>query len=111
MNRNVCLTVAVLGSALVLYGEDAGKGKAMTGWVCNSECVVQGADRATCDQSCNKKGGDAVFVDDQGNVLKITGKYQEMAKKHMAKHMKIRGTMDEQQTEMERIQFLYEQAP
>ncbi len=62
MNRNVCLTVAVLGSALVLYGEDAGKGKAMTGWVCNSECVVQGADRATCDQSCNKKGGDAVSI-------------------------------------------------
>ena len=54
MKRIVCLMVAVLGSAHVLYAEDAGKGKAMTGWVCNSECVVQGADRATCDQSCKK---------------------------------------------------------
>ena len=52
-----------------------------------------------------------MFVDDQGNVLKIAGKYQKMAKQHMAKHTKIMGTMDKQQKELERIQFLYEQAP
>ena len=111
MKRIVLLLVAVLGSALLLYAEDAGKGKAMTGWVCNSECVVQSADRATCDQNCTNKGGNAVFVDDQGNVLKIADKDQNTAKKHMRKHMKAMASMDEQQTEMERIQFLYELAP
>ena len=79
-------------------------------------------DAIVADAHCNTAIIDGVLVndwrdesdlevDDQGNALKIAGKYQKMAKQHMAKHTKIMGTMDEQQKELERIQFLYEQAP
>jgi hypothetical protein len=43
----------------------------MSGWICDSKCVKQDAGKASCDASCAEKGGDTVFVDDQGKATKI----------------------------------------
>src|SRR5579863_3319534 len=63
--------VAVTLAAVPMCAEDATKGAEMTGWLCNSKCVARTATQAACDQNCVDKTGDAVVVDDRGQVLKI----------------------------------------
>ena len=111
MKKIVLLLVTVFASTLFLRAEDAARGKAMTGWICNSNCVAHNADKATCDQNCTAKSGDAVFIDDRGGVFTIAQNNNEMAKMHMGKHMKVMAAADAQQKEMEWIQFLYLLAP
>jgi hypothetical protein len=112
MKRITLLLLIILTSAFLLASDDTATGKQMSGYVCNSKCVVQqSADKATCDQGCTETGGTAVFVDDQGTVYKISERSQPMAKPHMGKHMRMMATMDEQQKELDRIHFLNLQAP
>jgi hypothetical protein len=111
MRKIACFFVLVLFSVALLYADDMNKGTPMTGWICNSKCVVQAGDKASCDQNCAETSGDAVFVDDQGKLYKISEKNQDMAKKQMNKHVKMMAEMDKDQKELERIHFLNQQAP
>ncbi len=87
MKRIVGLLVAVLLSAVLLSAQDKGKGTEMTGWICNSKCVKQVDGKAACDPNCKEKGGEGVFVDDQGKVIKIAN--QKMCKGHMGQKVKV----------------------
>lgn len=123
MKRILLLLTIVLSAGMLLFAQYGGdnnskdtdtsmsKGQPMSGWICNSKCVKPSAERATCDQSCTDKSGEAVFVGDGGHVLKIAESSQPMVKEHMGHHMKVMATMDEQQQELERIHFLNEEAP
>ena len=82
MKRLVWLFLAVLCSAVLLNAED----NTMSGWVCDSKCVVQNGNRATCDPTCTAKGDDAVFISDEGAVSTISN--QDICTSHMNKHVK-----------------------
>jgi bisphosphoglycerate-independent phosphoglycerate mutase (AlkP superfamily) len=59
----------------------------MHGTICRSSCVSQVNNVATCDPACTDNTGDAVLVDDQGNVQKIAQESQSMCPSHMGKHV------------------------
>lgn len=93
------LLAIVLGSTMLVYAQDKTKGTEMTGWVCNSKCVTQNADKASCDQNCTDKSGDAVFVDDQGKVIKIAN--PTMVEGAMGKKVQVKGKMMKKKDMME----------
>src|ERR1700756_5768624 len=64
------LLTVVLGSALLL-AQDMSQGVEMSGTICDSNCVTQTGGHAACNLKCSQKGGDAVFIDDNGKVTKI----------------------------------------
>lgn len=76
-------------------------GMEMTGWVCNSKCVKQDADKASCDATCKEKGGDVVFIDDQGKSWKVAN--QKMAKSHAGKKVKMMGSMKGEEMDPKQI--------
>jgi hypothetical protein len=86
----------VLGSVALMQAQSSSNASSnpmkMSGTVCPSACVtsVGSSMTPTCDTSCTLKGGDAVLVDDQGNVHKIAN--PEMCKQHMGKHVKMTAT-------------------
>ena len=84
MNRIVCLTVAVLGSALVLQAEDTGKRTTTTESSRYYECVSESENRAVCDQTATNSGSDAAPVAD-GNVFKSAARNVEP--QHMGSNM------------------------
>lgn len=100
MTRLAGLFAVLLCSALMLAadGGDKGKGTEMTGFICNSKCVSQSADKASCDLNCKDKGGDAVFVDDQGKVTKIAN--QKKVKSHQGQKVKMVADMDKNNADM-----------
>lgn len=85
----------VLTSLMLLYAQ-ASKPMEMTGWICNSTCVTQSAGKSTCDPTCKDKSGDAVFVDEQGKVSKITN--QDMAKPNMGQKVKMKCQMKDKES-------------
>jgi hypothetical protein len=98
MKRSVCLLVTFLASALSLYAEDMDKAADMTGWICNSKCVTRNAGRAACDQGCTDKSGDAVLVDDHGQVYKIANQDKVMSQAGKKVKMKCRPVKGEKDT-------------
>jgi hypothetical protein len=84
MNRIVCLTVAILGSALMLQAEDAGKRKATTESHRYYECVPVSENRAACDETAANRGADATPIAD-GNVFKDAARNSEP--QHMGTNM------------------------
>ncbi len=84
MKRIVCLTVAVLGSALVLHAEDTGKRKTTTESPRYYECVSESDNRAVCDRTVTNTEADATPVAD-GNVFKDAARNSDP--KHMGKNM------------------------
>ena len=103
MKRTAGLLAIILSSTMWLCAQDKSQdknsGSEMTGWICNSKCVTQTAEKAACDQSCTEKSGDAVFIDDQGKVTKIANpaKVQE----DMGKQVKVKGKMMKKKDMME----------
>ena len=95
MKRSVLLLAIVLGLA-TLNAQETPKGHEMTGTVCDSKCVTQSAGQSSCDLNCTQKGGDAVFVQDNGKVTKIAN--PEKVQGHMMKRVKVMGEMMENQT-------------
>jgi predicted small secreted protein len=81
MKRFAWLFLAVLCSAVLVNAED----NTMSGWVCDSKCVVQNDNRATCDPTCTERSGDDVFVSDEGAVSAISN--PEVCTSHMNKHV------------------------
>ena len=82
MKRIVCLTVAVLGSALVLHAEDTGKDRTTTE-SSFSECISESDYVASCDQ--DYAASDAVSVDAQGSTQKTAA--ENMEGKYMGRNM------------------------
>ena len=105
--RNAGLCTIVLASALVFYGQsETPKGqsdipKQMTGWICTSACVNKTVSQATCDATCAGKDrrGEAVFVDDNGKVSKISN--PDMVKGKMGKKVKAKCKMNKDNDSMQ----------
>src|SRR5208337_5518756 len=92
MKRLAWLFLAVLCSAILLNAEDTGN--TMSGWVCDSKCVVQNAGRNTCDATCTERSGDTVFISDQGEISTVSN--PDVCASHMGKHVKAKATHVEQ---------------
>ncbi len=92
MRRIGCMFLFVLGSVCLMQAQSSSDASSnpmkVSGTVCSAACVtnVGSGMTPTCDTSCNLKG-DAVLVDDQGNVHKIAN--PDMCKQHMGKHVKM----------------------
>ncbi|HVJ04632.1 MAG TPA: hypothetical protein VM578_03050 [Candidatus Saccharimonadales bacterium] len=118
MRRIGWMFLVVLGSAGLLLSQSSTNAMhsenpmKMSGTVCSSSCVTQvgSSMTPTCDTSCTNKSGDAVLVDDQGNVHKIAN--QDMCKSHMGKHVKMTAApmppTEKQREESLRIMELYD---
>ena len=120
MKRLAWLCLTVLCSAILLNAQD--KGNPVSGWVCDKKCVVQSADRTTCDPDCTERSGAAVFINEQGTVSKISN--YEHCSPHMNKHVqaafspdqmiksnKGQSKSDKEAQEDIRIEELREEAP
>jgi len=90
MKRLAWLFLAVLCSAILLNAES----KTMDGWVCDSACVVQHDNRATCDPTCTERSGNDVFISDEGAVSTITN--PDVCASHINKHVHATYSCDEQ---------------
>ncbi len=87
MRRISGIFLLVLGLAVVMCAQNSNTAKEMNGTLCDSRCVTQQGNVATCNTTCTKKSGVAVFVDDQGSVQRIAN--QDICKSHMNKHVKM----------------------
>src|SRR5690242_14430288 len=92
MRRIAGVLILLLAIAASVIAEDKATGSEMTGWICSSKCVIQNAGVSTCKQDCAAKGGDTVFLDDQGKVTKIAN--AKDAKSHMNKKVKMKAQMN-----------------
>jgi hypothetical protein len=82
MRRLAWLFMAVLCLTALLNAEN----KTMSGWVCDSSCVVQNGDRASCDATCTETSGNVVFISDDGVVSTIDN--PDICASHMNKHVR-----------------------
>ena len=96
MKRVVWLFAVVLCSAVLLNAE--GQGSTMTGWLCDSKCVVQSGARATCNPKCSKRSGSAVFIDDHGETYQVAN--SSSWDQYMNKRVKGTGTLDKDNPNM-----------
>ncbi len=103
MKRIVWLFLVALGCVTLARAQSTTNPMELSGTVCEETCVSNVNNLATCDKSCTDKSGDAVLVDDQGNIMKIAN--QNICKSHMGKHVKVEAVP----TEKEREQTLQEQ--
>jgi hypothetical protein len=109
MKRSSKLLLGILGSAALLFAGDPNKDtKKKNGSICDAQCVTKVNDRNTCDPICTAKSGEAVFVDDNGTVMKIEN--QDVAKPYMGKHVNMKCTEAEREQTL-RILELNQEAP
>jgi hypothetical protein len=96
MRRIGWMFLVVLGLACLIQAQSSSKSMELSGTVCRSTCVSSvGANNvSTCDPLCTDKGGEAVLIDDQGNVKKIAN--QDMCASHMGKHVKMTARREDQ---------------
>ena len=101
MKRMAWLLITVLCSAALLHAsepkskdDEAGKGKQMSGWLCNSKCVTNTGSKTSCKKDCSETGGDVVFIDSKGAVMKIENqdKVTSMAGKKVKMKAAMKGT-------------------
>jgi len=99
MKRAALLSLAVFCVATSLVAQDSNKSQKMevTGTICNSACVQKVDSLNTCTPGCTDKSGNAVLVDDQGKVMKISN--PKMASGHMNKKVKCTAVPSEKQRE------------
>jgi len=109
MKRIMFLLVTVLGSALLLYAKSDASGNTTTdsGWY--YACTSYGGDRAV-DLDVTSSGAGAAGLNHQGNTSNIADEKQTMPA-HIGRKMSAIQSADEQETESERIWFLYQLAP
>ena len=79
----------VLALASLAYADEGSNNATvtMTGYICDSKCVVQNADQATCRNKCSESSGEYVFLTGQ-NVLQISN--PEMVKPFAGKRAKVK---------------------
>ena len=86
------LFTALASIVLALVGfAHAGEGNnatvTMTGFICDSKCVVQTTDQATCNKKCSEQSGEYVFLTGQ-NALQIAN--PEMVRPFVGKRAKVK---------------------
>ena len=99
--KRTALFLAIVVGSVTLYAQQPSQGTEkqeaqgteMTGTICDSKCVTQTAGQSACDQNCNEKSGEAVFIEDTGKVTKIDN--PDKVKGYMGKHVKTRCKMME----------------
>jgi len=104
LKKFAAMIVLVLGTGALMHGQemkDKGmmKGTEMTGVICSSKCVNTTTTPASCKAGCTEKGGDTVFIDDQGKVTKIAN--PKKVKGSMGKKVKMHAEMMKDKDEME----------
>jgi hypothetical protein len=92
----------------MLHAQDASAVKATSGSGQYFECVAQSADRAVCDQDRATENPTAGPVEDK-SVSTTTGEQQMPA--HIGRNMSAKPSSDNEETEAERVWFLYQLAP
>jgi len=105
MKRIVWLFAIVLCSAVLLSAKE--KGNMMTGWLCDSKCVVQNGDHATCNTKCSDRSGSAVFINDQGETYQVAN--SSSWDQYMNKRVKGMGTFDKDNPKMLNWRELYQE--
>lgn len=98
MKRPVVLCTILLVPLVLLYAQDQQPAE-MTGWICNSACVTQTGGHAACDANCTDRSGNAVFVEDNGKVTKISN--PDMVKGHMGQKVKVKCKVSKDREAME----------
>jgi hypothetical protein len=113
MRRIGWMLLVVLGAAGLMQAQSSTDSMKLSGTVCRSTCVSNtgAGNLPTCDPLCTDKGGEAVLVDDQGNVRKIAN--QDMCMPHMGKHVTMTAMpiapTEKQREETLRIMELHDQ--
>src|SRR5512142_1910612 len=105
MKRMAGVLAMVMCTAALVYAGDSAKGQDMTGWICNSKCVTQTANKSTCDKNCTETTGDVVFISNKGTVSKIEN--QDKVSSMGGKKVKMKASMDKDSGMM----HVYEIAP
>jgi len=101
------LLVVLVSAGFVMYAQTSANEMKMNGTICRSTCVSQVNGLSTCDPLCSDKSGDAVLVDDQGNIKKIAN--QDICMSHMGKRVKVTAVPSEKNREDTlRIMELYD---
>jgi hypothetical protein len=104
MKRSSKLLLGILCWAVLLFAADQNtQTKTKTGSICDAQCVTKVNDRNTCDPNCTVKSGEAVFVDNDGTVMKIEN--QDMAKPHMGKRVNMKCTEAERENTLRILQL------
>jgi len=88
MKRILMLSLVMICFTALLYAK--GPKQVMDGTICNSQCVSQVSNRATCDPTCTDTSGDTVFVNDSGAVAPVAN--PDICQSHMGKHVKMTAT-------------------
>ena len=102
MKRSAQVLTMVLASFALLLAQS--KPMEMTGVICNSTCVTQSGGQASCDANCTDKSGDAVFVEDNGKITKISN--PEMVKGKMGQKVKVKCNMSKDKQAMEVLEVV-----
>lgn len=88
MRQISSLALLVICFAILAYAADTPNAEEMHGTICDSKCVTQVSNTASCNPDCTEKSGVAVFVDDNGSVKQIAN--QDICKSYMGKHVKMK---------------------
>jgi hypothetical protein len=109
MRRIVGMVLVVLCSVILVNAQSQSDAKAMSGTICPSACVTQGNNGATCSKSCTDTSSPAVFISDEGKVMRIAEENQNMCQSHMGKHVKMmaaptKGTDQQEELRIFRMQ-------
>ncbi len=96
MKRLVLFFAVVLCLAISLSAED--QASKMTGWLCDSKCVIPNGDHVTCNPKCTERSGSAVFIDDRGEVYQVAN--SSVWDQHMNKRVTGTGTVDKDNPKM-----------
>ena len=105
MKRTVGLSALVLALTMFVGGQEQKNTAEQMGWICNSSCVKHDKPVATCDGSCTEKSGDVVFIDEQGNTIKISN--PENVKGYMGKKMKMKCHMKNGEMYVDQLLGIY----
>lgn len=89
MKRLAALVTLILGMVVLTSAQDKSKASEMTGMVCDQKCVKQDAGKNACDTSCSEHSGQAVFLDDSGNLWKVAN--PASCKGKMGKKVTVQG--------------------
>jgi hypothetical protein len=105
MKRIVGLSAMVLALAAFPYAQDPNDSIEKTGWICRSQCVNHDQPVAACDTSCRKKSGDVVFVDEQGNITKISNPHRVQG--HIREKVKVKCQMKNGKLQIDELLRIY----
>jgi hypothetical protein len=99
MKRIAWLLLVTLGAETLMHAQTSTTSMNLSGTICRSSCVAQVENRNTCDTGCTNKQGDAVLVDDQGNIRIISRQDQSMCESYMGKHVRAQAVPTEKERE------------